>query len=227
MDRGPALSQPTEPAAPVERVLPLVVRIERADPPTRTDALEAAALAVLRLLIAPREEWAPAIAEWNGRRIRKVVRRARGAEWARAAELDGLTVEHGTAQVRVFPPIPLDQWPRDLARLQVSGTELADPSPPAAPEPGTPVLWLSPHQPMTAGKAMAQVGHAAQLGWRASTATQRAGWIDAGLPLAVRAADEATWAAALAAGLPLVRDGGFTEVEPGAQTAIADLPWLR
>lgn len=210
-------------------MLPLVVRIERADPPPRTDALEAAATAVLRLLTDERAtgDWSDAIGEWAGHRIRKVVRRARGAEWARAEALDGLTVQRGSAQVRVFPPIPLDGWPRDLARLQVSGTELADPAPPGEAGPGVPVLWLSPHQPMSAGKAMAQAGHAAQLGWAASTAADRERWLGDGLPLAVRTADQPAWAAALAAGLPLVRDAGFTEVDPGAQTAIADLPWLR
>lgn len=206
-----------------------MVRLERAAPPTRTDALEAAALAVLRLLSHDRAatDWADAITQWGGHRIRKVVRRARGAEWTRVEDLDGLTVVRGTAQVRVFPPIPLDRWPRDLARLQVSGTELADPQAPPALGVGGPVLWLSPHQPMTAGKAMAQVGHAAQLGWWASDAASRAAWLAAGLPLAVRLADAPTWRAGIDAGLPLVRDGGFTEVEPGAQTAIADLPWLR
>jgi peptidyl-tRNA hydrolase len=210
-------------------VLPLVVRLERATPPTRTDALEAAALAVLRVLSDDRAstDWAEALAQWEGHRIRKVVRRARGAQWAQVETLDGLTVERGTAQVRVFPSIPLDRWPRDLARLQVSGTELGDPEPPGPAVDGVPVLWLSPHQPMTAGKAMAQVGHAAQLGWWASDPASRAAWLAAGLPLAVRLGDASIWRAALAAGLPLVRDGGFTEVEPGAQTAIADVPWLR
>lgn len=210
-------------------MLPLVVRVERASSPTRTDALEAAALAVLRLLSDDwaTEQWADALAQWEGHRIRKVVRRARGAHWERAEQLDGLTVVHRSAQVRVFPPVPLDQWPPDLARLQVSGTELADPVPPGPVGEGVAVLWLSPYQPMTAGKAMAQVGHAAQLGWRASDAASRAAWLAAGLPLSVRTAEASTWRAALSAGWPLVRDGGFTEVAPGAQTAIADLPWLR
>lgn len=126
-------------------MLPLVVRLERATPPTRTDALEAAALAVLRVLSDDRAstDWADALAQWEGHRIRKVVRRARGAQWAQVETLDGLTVERGTAQVRVFPPIPLDRWPRDLARLQVSGTELGDPEPPGPAADGVPVLWLS------------------------------------------------------------------------------------
>src|ERR1700727_897874 len=65
--------------------LPLVVRVERGDPPTRTDALEGAAAAVLWFLSDPRVtepdgEWAAAARAWEDARIRKVVRRApRGA----------------------------------------------------------------------------------------------------------------------------------------------------
>jgi hypothetical protein len=83
-----------------EPVLPLVVRIERTRPPTRTDALEAAARGVLLMLIDDRDGWRDAISAWDGRRIRKVVRRARGAEWQRVLNLDGLTVSQQTAQVR-------------------------------------------------------------------------------------------------------------------------------
>ena len=109
-------------------VLPLVVRIERDAPPTRTDALEAAARGVLLMLTADRPEWMDAVAAWDGQRIRKVVRRARGAEWRRALTVDGLDVVHRSAQVRVYPPIPVDGWPAELARLQVGGTELDDPA---------------------------------------------------------------------------------------------------
>lgn len=212
-----------------QRVLPLVVRVERQAPPARTDALEAAALAVLSLLADDRSsgdgEWAEAVGEWTDARIRKVVRRARGAEWRRAEALDGITVSRGTAEVRVFPPVPLDGWPRDLSRLQVSGTDLEDPTPPAPPPVGTPVLWLDPALDMTAGKAMAQVGHAAQLG-RAALDRPDA-WRDAGFPLAVRTATKEQWVELTTAGLPTVRDAGFTEVAPGSETAIADLRSLQ
>jgi peptidyl-tRNA hydrolase len=210
-----------------ELVLPLVVRIERAEPPERTDALEAAGRAVLFMLTSAREEWRAAIEAWDGQRIRKVVRRARGAEWRRAETLAGLTVEQGTAQVRVYPPIPVDGWPPELARLQVGGTELTDREPPPAVPAGVPLVLLTPHAEMTAGKAMAQAGHAAQLGWRASSPADRAAWTAAGFPLAVRDAAPARWGAAIAAGAPVVHDGGFTEVEPDTQTALAVLPWLR
>jgi peptidyl-tRNA hydrolase len=167
------------------------------------------------------------VREWTDARIRKVVRRARGAEWRRAEALDGLTIVHRTAEVRVFPPVPLDGWPRDLARLQVSGTDLADPADPPPPAPGVPVLWLNPHLELTAGKAMAQVGHAAQLGWDALDQPDRDRWQGAGFELAVRTATPEQWERLLAAGLPLVRDAGFTEVAPGTGTAVADHPALH
>jgi len=207
-------------SAVVELVLPLVVRIERDAPPTRTDALEAAARAVLLMLTSARPEWAEAVHAWDGQRIRKVVRRARGAEWRRAHDVDGLDVEQGSAQVRVYPPVPVDAWPPDLARLQVRDTELDDPEPPAAAAPGIAVILLSPHVSMTAGKAMAQAGHAAQLGYRSLSAAQRGSWHAAGFPLAVRDATPAQWEQALRAGAPVVHDGGFTEIEPGTQTAL-------
>ncbi|MEU7989798.1 aminoacyl-tRNA hydrolase [Streptosporangium canum] len=212
-----------------QKVLPLVVRIERADPPERTDALEAAALAVLTLLDDPRAlgdgEWAEAVRSWEDIGIRKVVRRARGAEWRRVLDLPGITVTCGTAEVRVHPPVPLDDWPKDLSRLQVSGTDLTDSAPPGPAREVT--LWINPELEMSAGKAMAQAGHAAQLAWWGSDERARQAWRDRGLAAAVRTADPAGWAALTGSGLPVVRDAGFTEIEPGSCTVVADAPWLR
>lgn len=212
-------------------VLPLVVRIERAAPPARTDALETAARAVLVMLGDARStgdgEWARAMRDWQDARIRKVVRRARGAEWRRAEALPGITVTGKGAEVRVFPPVPLDGWPKDLARLQVSGTDLDDPEPPAGADPTAPVLWLNPDLDMSAGKAMAQAGHGAQLAWWELSDGERAAWRDAGYPLSVRTADPARWAGLTTGGLPVVRDAGFTEIAPGSCTVVADHPALR
>lgn len=212
--------------------LPLVIRVERTAPPARTDALEGAARAVLRFLSDPRVtqddgEWAAAARAWEDARIRKVVRRARGAAWERAGALPGITVLHGSAQLRVFPPVPVDDWPADLARLQVSGTDLDDPRTPGAPAAGTPVLWLNPGLPMTAGKAMAQAGHGAQLAWWELSPRARSAWLDRDLDLAVRAAGTGQWAELVASGLPVVTDGGFTEVAPGSATVVADHAALR
>lgn len=200
-----------------ELVLPFVVRIERAQPPTRTDALEAAARAVLVLLTSGR--WPEAVAAWDGQRIRKVVRRARGAEWRRAGTVEGLDVVHGTCELRVYPPVPIDAWPPELARLQVGGTNLVDPEPPA-PVASGPVVLLSPFAEMSTGKAMAQAAHAAQLGWRSLSPSARAAWGETGFPVGVRDASPEQWRAAVAAGAPVVHDGGFTEVAPGTATAL-------
>ncbi|WP_171162376.1 peptidyl-tRNA hydrolase [Streptomyces sp. I05A-00742] len=216
-------------------VLPLVVRIEKTDPPARTDALETAARAVLVLLSDERSltgpdgdgEWARAVQGWQDARIRKVVRRARGAEWRKATGLPGITVTGGSAEVRVFPPVPLDGWPKELAKLQVSGTDLDDPAAPAPAAPDRPVLWLNPALDMSAGKAMAQAGHGAHLTWWELDDTARKAWREDGFALSVRTADPARWAELTTSGLPVVRDAGFTEIAPGSCTVVADHPALR
>lgn len=202
-----------------EWVLPLVVRLEREAPPARTDALEAAAIGVLSMLTTEEPEWLDAVRAWDGSRIRKVVRRARGAEWRRAAALPGITVTRRSAEVRVYPPVPLDGWPPDLAKLQVGGTELDDPALPPVPDERKPLILVSPDIEMSAGKAMAQVGHAAQLGWRSLRRRKRRAWQDAGFELAVRTPSTRQWRAALEGGAPVVHDAGFTEVAPGSATA--------
>jgi peptidyl-tRNA hydrolase len=211
--------------------LPLVVRVERAAPPARTDALEAAAMAVLTLLADPRSrgdgEWAALVRAWTDARIRKVVRRARGAAWERAGGLPGITLTHHSAVVRVFPPVPVDDWPPDLAKLQVAGTDFTDAEPPPPPPDGRPTLWINPGIPMTAGKAMAQAGHAAQLAWWRLSAAAREEWEESRFDLSVRTATPDRWKLLMASDLPVVEDGGFTEVTPGSRTVIADHPALR
>ncbi|GKQ37454.1 peptidyl-tRNA hydrolase [Streptomyces sp. A012304] len=231
MSESPFRTEPNPRDHAPQFVLPLVVRIEKADPPARTDALETAARAVLVLLSDERSlgdgEWAGVVRDWQDARIRKVVRRARGAEWRRAGALPGITVTGKEAEVRVFPPVPLDGWPKELAKLQVSGTDLDDPQPPPAADPGAVTLWMSPEVEMSAGKAMAQAGHGAQLAWWELSDGERTAWRDAGFPLAVRTADPRRWRELTASGLPLVRDAGFTEIAPGSCTVIADHPALR
>ncbi|GBP98860.1 peptidyl-tRNA hydrolase [Streptomyces spongiicola] len=210
-------------------VLPLVVRIERNEPPSRTDALETAARAVVLMLSDARSsgdgEWAARVRDWQDGRIRKVVRRARGAEWRKASELPGITATGGGAEVRVFPPVPLDGWPRELSKLQVSGTELEDRGQPVGDAgPGCALLWLNPGLHMSTGKEMAQVGHGAQLLWWDMDEAGRTAWRDAGFPLAVRTAAAGRWAELAARGLPTVRDAGFTEVAPGSVTVVAEHP---
>ncbi|NLU74074.1 peptidyl-tRNA hydrolase [Streptomyces sp. HNM0575] len=229
-ERAPR-GQAHEPEQAREFALPLVVRLERGTPPHRTDALETAARAVLTLLADERSadggEWSERVRSWEDTAIRKVVRRARGAEWRRAEALPGITVTGRTAEVRVFPPVPVGDWPRDLARLQVSGTELTDPEPPPAPAPAMPVMWLAPDLEMSAGKAMAQAAHGAQLAWWRLPDAARKRWREADFALAVRTASGVRqWSRLLECGLPVVRDAGYTEVAAGSVTVVADFAGL-
>ncbi|WP_406135973.1 peptidyl-tRNA hydrolase [Streptomyces sp. NBC_01089] len=221
---SPFRAEPTARDEAPQFVLPLVVHIEKTDPPARTDALETSARAVLVMLSDERSlgdgEWAQAMADWQDARIRKVVRRARGAEWRKASALPGITVTGTAAEVRVFPPVPLDGWPKELAKLQVSGTDLDDHGPLPAPSPTAPVIWLNPEVDMSAGKSMAQTGHGAQLAWWELSDPERDAWRAAGFPLSVRTAAPGHWGELTTSGLPVVHDAGFTEIAPGETVAV-------
>ncbi|TDW16006.1 peptidyl-tRNA hydrolase [Kribbella kalugense] len=214
----------------MEHVLTLVVRVEKNARPAQTDALENAARAVLAILSDERSvgegEWAEAMTTWQDHQIRKIVKRARGAEWRRAESVPGITVHGGTAEVRVFPPTAVDAVPVELANLQVSGTDFEDPDELPAVEPGVPVLWVNPELEMSSGKAMAQCGHAAQLAWWDLSSAARKEWEAADFALAVRTAEPDQWTRLLQTSLPVVQDAGFTEIAPGSRTVIADHPLL-
>lgn len=201
----------------------LVVRAEKADPPSHGAVCEAAATAVVRLLTDPRAvegEWRDAVREWESRRIRKVTRRARGVRWPEVQALPGVTVEHAGAQVRAFPPGPVSDVPPQLAKLQVAGLDLAEAEePPPPPAPPYAAMALNPDVTITTGKAAAQCGHAAQLLLRQGRRKDVAAWVDAGAP--VHLARDVPWSMCVKKAAVAVRDGGFTEVPPGTMTAIA------
>ncbi|WP_461143138.1 aminoacyl-tRNA hydrolase [Salinifilum aidingensis] len=218
-------------------LMPLVLRLERDAPPARSELLEAAAAAALAVCLDERAEpggtWHDAVLGWTSGRIRKVARRARGSHWRAVEELPGRTVRVGQAQVRAFPPGRVADMPKELTRLQISGSEL-DADEPGPPRPDAPVLQLNPDVPMSAGKTAAQVGHAtmflAALLRGADRHDELQAWLDAGLPCSVRVADAATWRRFAAGsareawfehGVALVRDAGFTEIDPGTVTVAA------
>lgn len=209
--------------------MPLILHIEKNDPPERQALLEAAAratvLACLDPRAAPEGEWQEPFDEWCAARIRKVARRARGAQWLATADLPGVTVDAGGAQARALVPGPVGQVDRRVSKLQIGGTELDGELSSVAPDGGL-CLWVAPELPMTVGKLAAQVSHASMLGARLVPSFDVDNWYDAGCPLAVRQADPRRWTALLAAsdqgGAVAVRDAGYTEVAPGSCTVIAD-----
>lgn len=224
------------------RAMPVILRFERATPPSRTDLLEAAAAAATAVCLDPRAqpdgEWHDELVAWIAMNIRKVARRARGAHWQAVADLPGRTITVGSAEVRALVPGRVDAMPKEVTRLQITGSDLP-PDEPAAPPPDVPLLWLNPTVAMTVGKAAAQVGHgtmlaAALLAGSGRTA-ELADWAAKDCRCAVRTASVAQWAelrrvtanpvsAWADHGTVAVRDAGFTEVAPGTVTVAVCWP---
>lgn len=207
--------------------LPLIVRVERAEPPAHGDVLHAAARAVICLLAhpnsAPEGPWHSALARWSGGWIRKVVRRARGVRWTEIEAMPGVTVDYGTASVRALLPHPVAEPPAAVAKLQVAGLTL-EPGESPTPEPTGLALTIAqaPRVELSTGKAAAQLAHAAQLALlQLEWSTVRA-WLDVGVPLRITDVERDQWTRLLAStGVAVVHDAGFTEVEPGTATCAA------
>ncbi|WP_020670736.1 peptidyl-tRNA hydrolase [Amycolatopsis nigrescens] len=216
------------------RAMPVILRIERAEPPERTPLLEAAAAAALAVCFderaEPGGEWHDELKAWVDGRIRKVARRARGAHWQAVQELPGVTVTVDGAQVRALLPGRVVDAPKEVSRLQISGSEL----PPDEPGPatgGVPLLLLNPKVAMTVGKAAAQVGHATMILGSLLDEAAREAWAGQDFRCAVRIPGIGRWnelhpgaepgLAWRERGVVAVRDAGFTEVDPGTVTVLA------
>ena len=201
------------------------------DPPTWRALVEAVATAAGRLVDAgygddADPEWAAAVRRYEDGWIRKVVRRARGVHWRRVRELPGVGVTHDGASVRALLPGPVGDLPDEVRRLQVGGTDVADTADTLGEaggdgDPAALAVALNPVVTMTAGKAAAQAGHAAQLAWHAMPADRRRAWSAAGCPVRLVHVPPQDWATASDRAAVVVRDGGLTEVTPGTTTAVA------
>lgn len=210
----------------------LVLRMPKnGDPASRAALCAAAARAVVGVLTAPEaqpgREWVPALTRWTEGRIRKHARRARTeAEWDRAQALPGVTAtitEHGGASVRAYVPTAVTDIPRDIHRLQLSGSEPAELGPASiSPEAGGPlVVSISASPALSLGKAAAAAGHAAQLALLAMPEARLDQWAAAGYPIVVEHPDELRWAELKQEAPVQVVDSGFTEIAPGTTTATA------
>lgn len=197
--------------------LPIVVRVEKDESlmPSHEEALIATAKAITLFLDDERTindgEWAASTNAWLKGRIRKVARRARAAAWDNAVSLGGILVKHGNAEVLVLPPHPVDEAPIVIKKLQVAGLDLPRKNFESASS-GL-LLSLNPKVPMTTGKSLAQIGHAAQLAIFNSDKVSLAAWKEKSFPTALcdwEAYSE--WTAD-------VQDAGFTEVPAGSFTA--------
>lgn len=218
-----------DPADPLMvQAMQMVLHIPKTDPPRRSSLLAAAAASAVALClderVGPDGEWEERYLAWKRSRIRKVARRARGAHWLAAQEVDGVTIEIDGAQARAFVPGPVGSIDPRIKRLQIGGTELPVDEPDNLDR-KYPVLWVNAELGMTVGKAAAQVGHASMLLAGAIPVEQAYSWAERGFRCGVAEADPGRWALLrkqVAAGSAVaVRDAGFTEVAPGSMTVIA------
>ncbi|MTD57499.1 peptidyl-tRNA hydrolase [Amycolatopsis pithecellobii] len=222
-------------AAPEEvQAMPVILHLDKATPPGRTPLLEAAATAALAVCLderaQPGGEWHEPVHDWVSGHIRKVARRARGAHWQAAQGFPGVTVTVDGAQARALVPGRVVDVPKEIARLQIQGSDLPPDEPPAAPD-DLPLLLLNPEVSMTVGKAAAQVGHATMILAALLHADELAAWGERGYACAVRTPTVAQWKQLHPGDDPegawrvrrvvAVRDAGFTEVDPGTVTVLA------
>ncbi|WP_156371181.1 peptidyl-tRNA hydrolase [Nocardia arizonensis] len=211
------------------QAMQMVLHLPKLDPPTRSALLAAAASAAVALClderVGPGGPWEQRYLGWRRSRIRKVARRARGAQWLAANEVDGVTVEVAGARARALVPGPVGSVDPRIRRLQIGGTDLEHDDP-GEPDPDLPVLWVHKELGMTVGKAAAQVGHASMLLAGALTPEQAWRWARRGYACSVRDADPRSWRSLVdrvsAGAAVAVRDAGFTEIAPGSLTVIAE-----
>ncbi|MGZ6826465.1 MAG: peptidyl-tRNA hydrolase [Mycobacteriales bacterium] len=215
-----------DPVGEAPWAMQLMVRLERDAPPTRTAVCEAAARAVVALLADPRSAdpdgpWHGPVTRWTDGRIRKVVRRARGTKWEQSGSVAHVLVEHAGAEVRAYVPGATDAVPPVVARQQVAGIDVPEDGTPSPSTPETVRIAVTPHVPMSTGKAAAQCGHAAQLAWLAMSPARREAWQAAGFPVSVTHPDAGAWTVLSATAPVRVTDAGFTEVPAGTDTTVA------
>ena len=160
---------------------------------------------------------------WLSGPFTKTVRRASRAQLDRAGAADpnGVTVHLGASRAVAFTPVRYQEMPRDIARLQVSGTNLPVVTEREPREHRAPVRVVV-DRALTTGKAAAQAAHAL-FGWTLRAHPAEVGsWWSHPLTVQVQLVDATVLAdAAQTAGAVIIRDAGHTEVAPGTLTAVA------
>jgi peptidyl-tRNA hydrolase len=173
--------------------------------------------------------FAAVVAAWRPRPGKVCLRARSEAQWASVLEEPhALAGERGGEAVAALPPRPRSQRGPVLERLQAMSTALAPPPPAADPADARPAATylLNPAAPMSSGKSVAQVAHAAVM--LADLAGERGGadlaaWLREGCPGRVLAPGPEAFAAVAASDAPAARvvDAGLTEVPRGTVTVLA------
>ena len=161
--------------------------------------------------------FAEAVAAWRPRPGKVCLRARSDGQW------NGVLEEpHALAgdAVAALPPRRRSERGPLLEKLQAMSTDLGAPPETAPERQGALTYLLNPDAPMSSGKTLAQIAHAAVM---AADSGRFEDWVAAGCPARVLASSRDDFAAAaqrddLAA---CVADAGLTEVAPGTVTVLA------
>jgi len=192
---------------PVDDPLVMYLVVRRRTSRPFEELARAAALATRRCARRYRddERWHDGFDDWWRDSFRKVCLRAEPREWEAVRQLDHERV----GDVACLPPVRRSARDRVLARMQTLSDEAGQL--PALHEPLTAGLTLvvAGGLGMSAGKTLAQIGHAALLAD-----------LDPRLDVDVARADAGEWARLVRRAAAIVRDGGLTELTPGSETVL-------
>nr|WP_240393864.1 peptidyl-tRNA hydrolase [Corynebacterium lactis] len=219
-----------DPGEDVPWAMPIVLEIPKKAKPSRTALLEASAQAVVACCLDPRAAdetslYREGLVSWYGARIRKLSRRARGIAWERVQLAPGVTATVSGASARALVPTPVEEVYPEVAKLQISGTDLPYDAPDAT-DPATaagedaashPIIWVDRDLGMSVGKVAAQVGHGSMLYAATLSADAAWAWAQTGYDLEVREVPRGQWPPESERAVE-VRDAGFTEIAPGSVT---------
>lgn len=210
-------------------VMYLIVRRE-ADA-SFAELVASSARAVVRCarLYASHPVHGPAFAAWYGASYRKVTLRANERDWAKL--LAGYDIALGGPDagslVGALPPLSRSTRDKFLAGLQAYTTDIAAmPVRPVA-DIALPALGvlINPDITMSAGKALAQVGHGALMAadrWRERDPEGEYRWLTGGANVRLLPSTETAWASTRAhPEASLVTDSGLTEIASGSETVLA------
>ncbi len=155
------------------------------------------------------DRWRDGFDEWWRDSFRKVCLRADPREWEDVRGLDHERV----GDVACLPPVRRSEREKVLVRMQTLSAE-AGPLPEAGSSaPDVLTLVVATDLGMSAGKTIAQIGHASLL------ADPDHG-LDPAVALRVVGAGTDEWSALAVSATAIVRDGGLTEIAEGSETVL-------
>jgi peptidyl-tRNA hydrolase len=164
--------------------------------------------------------FAEAVEAWRPRPGKVCLRARSDGQWRQVLEEPHTLAGDAVA---ALPPRRRSERGPLLERLQAMSTDLGDAPATAPPVPGELTYLLNPDAPMSSGKTLAQIAHAAVM---AADSGRFEAWVDAGCPARVLAPPPDEFAAAAARDdlAACVADAGLTEVDPGTLTVVALAP---